>query len=434
MLYSQQWAETDYTDESTFHNPESSFYPFYTGALKDLAEIIRLNSDEETIPTVVGSGMTNNQIAIAKILRSWLFMNVTDIWGDVPYTEALKGEENLLRPIYDSQKEIYSDLIVELIEARDMIVDEGDFPIKGDIIYDGDMTKWKKFSNSILLRIGLRLSEVEPEKGSELVLNSLESGVFDGPEDNAVYKHLDDDSNANRHYLNFLRRNDYGISSTMVSFMQAGTMSDVHDPRIEVYANPAENPEAGKKDSRIPFIENYGGMPYGLTTEDASALSNTYSSYPGDAVRSRTTPTIFMSFSEVLFLKAEAMELNWILGDPIETMKEGVIANMEYWGIEESRYSTYVENINILSGDVSETILTQKWIALYTQGLTAWSSWRRTGSPKIEPGPFTQDTDEIPRRRAYDSDEYTLNTDNIKRVIDSQGPDSFETRVWWDKD
>lgn len=429
ILYAQFWAETDYTDVSTYATPQSSFYKFYNGPLADLQTIINYNTNEETKSEVLTSGSNANQLAVARILKAWIFMNVTDIWGDIPYSEALKGRNNS-SPKYDEQSDIYADIIKELKEASNQIaLDE--LTVKGDILYNGDMLKWKKFANSLLLRIGMRLSKVSPQEGKDLVVKALSDGIFESNKDNALYQHLDDENNANGHYINFIRRQDYAISNTMISYMSAGTQSSVYDPRIDKYAKPAENPNY---DNGINlYINNIGGMPYGVSTEVATALPNTYSSFPGDAVKSKTSPTIFMSYPELLFIKAEAIQRNWISGDAERTLKDAIKASMDFWEIPTSVANSYIEGVNFDPSKALQTIITQKWIALYMQGITAWSDWRRTGLPELTPGPYTQATNEIPRRRAYDSEEYTLNGANVRAAIERQGPDDFQTRMWWDK-
>ncbi|MFD2789320.1 hypothetical protein KCTC52924_02000 [Arenibacter antarcticus] len=430
MMYAQHWAETDYTDESTYANPESSFYSFYSGCLADLEAIIKLNTDEKTKSSVVVSGSNNNQLAVARILKAWVYMNLTDIWGEVPYSEALQGNLNA-SPKYDPQSEIYTDLIKELKEAS-LQIEADDLPVKGDIIYNGDMMKWRKFANSLLLRIGIRLSKVAPETGKKIVVDALAAGIFESNDDNALYTHLEDENNANDHYINFIRRQDYAVSNTMIAYMEAGSLSAVFDPRIEKYANPAENPDPSN--GNVFYIGDYGGMPYGLTSEAALDLSNTLSSFPGDAVRSKTTPAILMSYPELLFIQAEAIERGWIAGEAKDKMKEAVAASMGYWEISDEKAQIYIDGLLIDPNSMIETIMTQKWIALYMQGITAWSEWRRTNYPVLSPGPYTQATDQIPRRRSYDSEELTLNGTNVKAAIERQGPDSFETRVWWDKE
>lgn len=429
IIYAQHWSETDYTNISTFSNSEDSFYSFYSGCLANLQEIIRFNTDENTIPTVLESGATENQLAVARILKAWVFMNITDVWGDIPYFEAVQGNENA-SPKYDEQSLIYEDLVKELKEAS-IQINENELGVKGDIIYDGDMVKWRKFANSLLLRIGMRLSKVDSNTGQQIVVDALSAGVFESKDDNALYRHLEDESNANDHYLNFVRRDDYAISNTLISYMQAGGTSSVDDPRIAKYANPAAEPDPAVLE--VFYIGDYGGMPYGIDGADALSLPNGLSSQPGEMVRSKTSPTIFMTYAETLFIKAEARERNWITsGNVVDMLEEAVLASMDFWEVSNVDAQNYFDGLTI-DPDLLETISTQNWLALYMQGITAWSNWRRTGYPILSPGPFTQETNQIPRRRSYNTDEYTLNGDNVRAAVTRQGPDNFDTRIWWDK-
>ncbi|MGB5382458.1 MAG: SusD/RagB family nutrient-binding outer membrane lipoprotein, partial [Lutimonas sp.] len=166
-IYSQQMANNTYTGLDRYDGDQSSFIGFYSGGLYNLTEVIRLNTDEATKEAAAASGDNNNQIAIAKILRAWTFMTVTDTWGDAPYSEALQGTDNY-QPKYDAQLEIYQGIIAELKEAAASIT-SGLNPIVGDRIYDGDMASWKKFAGSLLLRAGMRFSNVNPSLAQETI-------------------------------------------------------------------------------------------------------------------------------------------------------------------------------------------------------------------------------------------------------------------------
>ena len=146
----QYLAETQYVGSSLYPQESSSFYGYYEGPLKNLQTVIEaedLNGND---------GPVANQLAVAKILRAYFYWNITDRWGDVPYTDALKGSDNFT-PAYDTQESIYEDLFQELKEATDMMVSGS---IENDIVYNGDMSKWRKFANSVRLIMALRLSEV----------------------------------------------------------------------------------------------------------------------------------------------------------------------------------------------------------------------------------------------------------------------------------
>ncbi|CAN0501825.1 unnamed protein product, partial [Scytosiphon promiscuus] len=147
--YSQMWSQTQYTSFITrYDNTELNFSTWYSGPLADIQEIINIMSDPDQAAAFEASGSTNNQLAVARIMRAWAFQNITDFWGDVPYSEALAGRENF-QPKYDAQSAIYADLVKELKEAAAQI--DGGLGMQGDIIFGGDMDAWKMFANSLLL-------------------------------------------------------------------------------------------------------------------------------------------------------------------------------------------------------------------------------------------------------------------------------------------
>ena len=151
MLYTQQWSETLYTGTSRYEQQAASFESYYEGPLLDLQHIIDLNTDLETKDAAAFSGANENQIAICRILKVLIFQMLTDIWGEIPYFDALKGGEDL-SPKYDTQEAIYNHFVSELTEAAEQI--NLDAPgMDGDILSGGDMTAWKMFANSLKMRI-----------------------------------------------------------------------------------------------------------------------------------------------------------------------------------------------------------------------------------------------------------------------------------------
>lgn len=463
LLYSQMWSETQYTTTSRYQVETLDFSDYYKGTerndgetedggLYDLVEIIRLNTDEETKDLAAGaSGSNNNQIAVARILKAWTFHRLTDIWGDVPYSEALQGRVNF-SPGYDSQADIYADLITELDEASAQI-EAGATGVVGDGIYSGDMAKWKLFAQSLKLRIGIRMSEVNPAAAQAAITSALSQGVFTSNADNAMFHNLSDAANDNQYYDHFLERTDYAISNVMDDFMKA-----INDPRLHIYASPTGG-------SLETFAANGSadlevvGMPYGVTQAIAGSITNNSISFPGAAVRSATSPSLIMTYPEVLFIQAEAAAKNWIDGDAAALYNQAITASMEFWndqsastnytaiygvsGIEASfdvditpaEITAYLQQPEIAFNEATalQQIAEQKWIALYMQGLEAWSEWRRTGYPALTPAPDAIEDREIPLRRAYDQIEYDLNRANYEAAIARQGANAMSTPVWWDK-
>ncbi|MCP9766905.1 SusD/RagB family nutrient-binding outer membrane lipoprotein [Lacihabitans sp. LS3-19] len=414
MLYAQHWAETQYTETSRYETPELSFYGFYAN-LADLDVVIKLNTDEATKGTISASGSNANQIAVARILKAWAYQKMTDVWGDIPYTEALKGNENF-QPVYDTQESIYKSLVTELQESASQI-QVSEKGVVGDIIYNGDMAMWKKFANSLLLRVGMRMSEVDAAAAKAAVTSALAGGVLTSNDENATYKHLSDANNWNPYYDHFLTRTDYAISNTLTDKMLAK-----NDPRLPVFADPAPAP--------LDKAATYVGMPYGVNNTIAGSITNDEISFPGIAVRSAKSLYYYMTYSEVLFNQAEAAARGWTSGDAEALFKSAISASMEQWGVDGTAYlaaATYDAT------NWKKSIGEEKWVSLYTQGQEAWNEWKRLDYPVLQRAPNATLDREIPRRRGYTSSEFQLNKVNYEAALARQGPDEMETKTWWDK-
>lgn len=429
-LYAQLFAETQYTTTSRYVTEELAFDGYYTGPLADLQNIIKLNTAEATKGTaeVLSSGSNNNQLAVARILKAYNFQIVTDQWGDIPYTEALKGSDDYL-PAYTSQDEIYADLVKELKEASAQInVDEPG--VGGDVIYGGDMVLWKKFANALLLRVGIRMSEANPQLARQTISDALAAGVFEDNEDNALFTYLSESTNANAIYTHFNvdNRTDYAISNVLVDFLKVR-----NDPRLEVYANPTENSVAGGN-------PEYVGELYGVSEATAGSTTNASISFLGDFWKERPDAAItIMTYSEVMFIKAEAAQRGWITGDAETLYNQAVRASMEYYGItSDADVDAYLSQASVKYNATNwkQLVGEQKWISLYAVGHEPWSEWRRLGFPRLNPAPNAENNRGIPLRRTYDSREYTLNKTNVNTAVARQAAESIlhmSDPVWWDK-
>ncbi len=468
LLYAQMWAETQYTNTSRYETVNLDFSRYYrgtqwedgrteSGSLHDLQEIIRLNSDEETMAAMSVSGSNANQIAVARILKAWAFHQLTDIWGDIPYSEALQGRENFF-PAYDRQEDIYADLINELDEAFAQI-NPSEPGVVGDIIYGGDMAKWQLFAQSLKMRIGMRMTKVAPDRAQAVVTSALNAGVFTSNADNATFDNLSDADNDNQYYQHFLTRTDYAISNVLDAYM-----TELNDPRLPIYASPTGGDlatYAGDPSTELTI----NGMPYGVAADIAGSITNDEISFPGATVRSATSPCLMMTYPEVLFLQAEAAARGWTGGDVQALYEQAVMASMDFWneqlaatdfdaiysadigqtvsGVESvleatitpDEVTSYLAQPGVVFNQATamQQIAEQKWLALYMQGLQAWSEWRRTGYPELAPAPDAVEDRAIPRRRGYDQIEFDLNKANYDEAVSrlSNG-NEMDSRMWWD--
>lgn len=292
-LYTQQWSEKPYTDDSRYISVNFDFYGIYAGELENLQTIL----DSKTFNVTEGSKA--NQLAAARILRAYFYWHMTDRWGDVPYSGALKGKGNFT-PKYDAQKDIYYDLMKELKEAAAQI-DDGN-PVMGDILYGGDMDNWRRFANSMRALMALRLSKIDADKGKSEFADALTGGVLTDNSQNAVYLHLADAVNQNYWYYvaDVQNRPWYWISKTLTDYMDP-----LGDPRLKIFADPA--PASGK----------YAGVPYGLDGNAIGGISSQDVSFMGVHVRAQNAPCYILTYAQMLLAEAEAEKLGWLAGGDV---------------------------------------------------------------------------------------------------------------------
>lgn len=449
-LASQQMCQRNYTTEDRydFREPTTNTYfrNFY-GYLNNLEEVIRLNTDEKTKTDMAAFGDNNAQIASAMILKAWAFQVITDTWGDVPYSQALQPRE-FATPVYDKQEDIYNDLLVKLKSASDMITPGMKGWTSGDIIFEGNMDNWRRFSNSLRLRIALRMGNMAEAQ------NAISDGVFESNDQSALFRFVGGGAPGDAPFYSAYfvdNRNDFTMTKQLVNMMKG---MDDPDIRPGGFANPF----SGIADPRLPIYRGPGmddetvGAPYGLDDPGMKAFinanTNTINYKPASGVYgvivAADFPSILLDYPTVCFMISEVN--NW----DKTWFEKGVTASMELWGVADgAAYVTAVLAKFDAAGDKAEVVITQKYIHLFTQSPEAWSEYRRTGYPLsiVKPGEVTYVADGTPitfepinssgtdivQRFKYATSEATLNKANLKEAIDRQGPDTYATQVWWAK-
>lgn len=414
-LYVQQLGDVIYIEDSRYKTINFNYNGWYAGPLINLQHIIELNTDEKTKINASVFGSNVNQIAIARILKAYFFQWITDRWGDIPYSEALKGDADFT-PAFDKQEAIYTDLFKEWKEAAAQF-DDGK-TVQGDILFNGNTAKWKKFANSLRLIAALRLSKVKPEMGKKEFQTALDDGVITSAADNVQYKFLSESTNENPLYTNYVvsNRKDYALSDVFVNYLKKTS-----DPRLPFFA--AKNVSG-----------EYVGVPYGIGGMKAQELS-----LVGPILSQQNSAVNVMTYAQVLFAQAEAAALGWTNGSAKSLYESAIEASLQQWmgdSYTENALKNYLAQPEVAysASAAIERIGTQRWIALFFQGTEAWSEWRRTGFPALKPAPSTLNGGtEIPRRLAYPVTENNLNKANYQAVLKSQGPDDHYTRIWWDK-
>lgn len=422
-LYVQHLGEITYTEDSRYQTTQIDFNSWYYDALNNLATIKDLNTDEDTKDRVASSGSNVNQIAVANILEAYIMQMLVDRWGPVPYTEALEGREDLL-PSYDNEQTIYSDIISKLNTAAENISEE-QAGVQGDFIFNGDMSRWKAFANTLRMNMAIRMADVSDQAQS--VFNDA---VSDGLISTSVmYPYISDESNENPWFNRFRTREDYAISDVLVSYLNS-----TNDPRLQNYADPTQ-------ESVIAGDPEIVGQEYGLAnpTAQPSVVSFPHSFY----VRAQTRALPIITMAQVNFNMAEAAQRGWISDDPAMHYREGVKASWQQWGVYDSEtgeddLDTYLsqDGVEWGSDEWKKVLGQQKWVSLYIQGLEAWCEWRRLDYPQLEVAeqPLNP-SKQIPLRVRYPSTEAELNSENYQQAVNEflNGDNSDGARIWWDE-
>jgi len=400
-LWVQYYAEIQYRDEDKYivRPGVDGEWGMYSGPLEDFQRMINKG---------VAAGVPNWE-AVGRIMKSYVFSVMTDAMGDIPYSEAFQ-ERALLTPKYDTQQAIYTALFADLAKASQQIDPAGIGFGSGDIMYGGDMTTWRKFANSLRLRLAMHLTNVAPATAQSEALAAVTAGVFASNDESAQLMYLASAPNQNPVYTNVHvdKRDDYGMSKTLVDSLRSW-----NDPRLPVFAQL-------NKDTIIAN-RTYQGLPNGLLDGAGPALF--YISRFGAYWRETpAAPLALLTYSEVLFLEAEAAERGWITGNATQLYDDAIRASMEQYGIATTAIDAYLAQPRVVyaTGAAGLTqIAYQKWVSLFLQGMEGWTEVRRTGVPALVPGPNAVLT-KIPERLPYSDNEAVLNKANLDAAVAAQ--------------
>ncbi len=442
----QHMAKVQYTDEDRYlpRNDviNSVWANLYAGPGVEIQRIIEIAEKADK----------KNYKAVALVLKCYLFSVLTDLYGDIPYKEAF-NIDSALTPKYDTQESIYLDLISKLSYANTLFdLSSENERINGDILFGNNILKWKKFANSLRLRLLLRMSGrtdyqsfVTNEFTDMLVTNAASYPIFSSNSDNAALKYLGSFPNNNPLNETYKTRDDHRVSKTMIDLLYQSTNHAHPDWRVVVYA---KTPAAGGF---------WAGLPNGLTSAKAAAYlgnGSRMTSVIGDYFIQPESMGTLMSYSELCFILAEAVEQGFVTGSTVTSQQyyeKGVEAS--YYQFQEAIVKlaptyylsipantvidSYLSDFKMHNGAWDpakplQKIAEQKWVAMFDQGLQAWFEWRRTNIPQLTPAQDGLNGGKIPVRIRYSSDEYSRNKKQLMEAITRQGADDLNTRVWWD--
>ena len=409
-FWMQQWTTTTYQDEpryniTTRNIPLNYWTPFYREVLMDLKESRRLTEADPDLSAAV----KNNRIAVTEVASVYTWSVLVNTWGDVPYTEAL-GTVN--QPKYDKAADIYADLFKRLDAAIALMTPGSNFG-STDLLYHNNTAGWIKFAHSLKLKLAITLADVD-EATARAAITASAPNAFTSNNDNAAFQYLGSTPNNNpiSNAINptYTSRQDYVAGETLVNKMNA-----LDDPRRPFYFTAVNGTFIGGK----------------------IGVNNTYAnfSHVADAIIEPTFEALFMDYSEVEFILAEAAARWGIAGTPAVHYSNAITASITYWGGTSAQAIAYLAKPAVLyataAGDYKQKIGEQKYIALYNRGYDAWTEWRRLDYPVLTPA--TSALSVIPLRLTYPTSERTLNKENVESAAAAIGGDVVGTKLFWDK-
>lgn len=409
-FFTQQWAETQYPQETQYdlvtrNQPRNHFNRMYVYSLNNIRQA-KANLEKEANDAAVKA----NKMATLEIEEIFVWENLVDTYGDIPYSEALKVDE-IFSPKYDDAKTIYIDLInrINTVVTKVTSTSPG-FNKGGDIVYGGNMSRWIKFANSIKLRLAMNLADVDPALSKSTAESAITAGVISSDTEAYKFKY-DGNTFSNPVFDNLVasNRNDFVPSELVIN-----TMNSLSDPRMEVW-----------------FTKVNGIYKGGVFGE----LNNPYTNYSqlSSYFRSSTATSNLLSYAEVAFLKAEAAARGYSVGDTAANLYNAAVTiSMNENGVSTANTVTYLAANPYNPSNWKQSIGVQAWLAMFNRGFASWNFTRRLDYP-ILVNPPKSNLSSVPYRMPYSDQEYVLNGTNVQAAASKIGGDKATTKLFWDK-
>ncbi|MBC8109581.1 MAG: SusD/RagB family nutrient-binding outer membrane lipoprotein [Verrucomicrobia bacterium] len=413
-LWVQYLARNIYANEGDSYGLTPAFYNnnwkvLYADALVNFQKIIEISGEKGTAPNT-------NYEGVALVMRSWVFSVLTDCWGAIPYSEAVRGsdpEKSIATPAYDSQDVVYAGILADLKTANEKLNVSG-VPITNDILFGGNILRWKKFANSLRLRLANRQAAKKSVESKAIMAEILGDPatypVFTGNADNVQLNHTAVQSSNNEWFLVMVTdsRTDWNVSKTMID-----KLKELNDPRINAYA--------------VKQGADFEGLPNALPDAIATSYLSTAAKL-GTAFMQNTSPSIIMTYSELQFILAEAASDGDITGNAQTYFEEGIKASMSQYNV--TLPATYLTTVGTVS---KAKIMEQKWLALFGQGIEAWAEYRRTGMPTLQKDSraLYENDGQVPARFLYPTTEQALNKVQYDKGVTMMGGDTPKNKMWW---
>ena len=379
-----------------------------------------LNNVKEMRLAAVEAGAVNYE-AIAMTLNAWIYSLLTDSFGDVPMDEAVRGDEGIFYPTFNTQQEIYAKILADL-EAANMLFDpEQDMIFGTEILYNNDVDLWRRFCNSLHLRLLLRVSKREEMNAHAKLVDMIGNPdlypVFTSNDEAAILQITGVEPNLSP----WGRAIDFTLFRAVGEFF-ADNLNDFNDPRRPLFMT-----EARASDGTT--IIGYEGIPSGFASDQQ------FDFLPSNVNISLVEApmiSVIMSYAEVEFIMAELAQKNILTGaDAEDHYEKGVIAAIEQWGGEVP--ADYFDNPAAAYDGTLERIMLQKYYALYFNDYQQWFEYRRTGLPVLPKGEGLLNGGVMPVRFRYPVIVQTSNNENYAQAVARMGGDDVNTKVWWEK-
>jgi len=407
----QHWTSTSYptiTDYklSTFGLPNNTWGVLYSSVLNNLKAAQQKVQNNNALSNL----RKKNELACIQVMNILAYSTLVNTFGNIPYSQALNPDNT--HPVFDDAKTIYLDLLSKLNNAITNFDSSAPGFGTADILYQGNITKWIKFANSLKMRLAITISDVD-KSDAQKAIEQASPQAFTSNADNAIVHYQSTPPNTNPVWTNLVEsgRHDNVPAKPLVS-----RMNSLNDPRRAVFFTKHNGA--------------YSGGPYGISI----AYSN-YSHF-SNKIKAKNRPQRILCYDEVEFIRAEAAARGYnINGSAALHYDNGIRADMKYWGISDTTINAYLAQPNVAyssaSGDYRQKIGLQKWIALFTQGMQAWTEVRRLNSPALTASTHGIINTYI-KRFIYPAYEQNLNEANYNKAAKAIGGDEYTTRIFWD--
>jgi hypothetical protein len=437
-------AGANFNQDSRDVTTQPLWTAYYQSVVKNTHDALMRSKD---------NALRSNMYNMVRIYQAYVFMILTDEYGEVPYTEGGAGyTDGILFPKYDQQQTIYPKIIQELTEAATALDPAGTIET-GDVLYAGNVGRWKKFANSLLLRAGMRLVKIDAAKAQSTVQAAVAAGVITDNADNAYIRHDANFTQPIGGTLNGSEAANFYLTKPFVDQLKS-----TNDPRLKSIAiryvgatsGAGQTVAVGSTDPTKQI-----GMPVGydngsiVAKAQADGLASFYDYSQLDRRRMVKTfsPVFLVTAAQTNLLLAEARFRGWITSSTADQyFSDGIKAHMDQMAVYDANSAVagtdrdnYVTAHPLAAGNELEQINTQYWIASFLNGPEAFANFRRSGYPTLTANPYGQPNNpDVPngtfiRRLTYPTSELSVNTTNVNEAIARQGADKLSTRVWWDK-